>query len=118
MSEPRRWSLYIDDMLRFAAKVQAYTRGRTQTTFLADELVYDATLRNLELLGEAASKIPDDVRAAWTSIPWRQITATRNRLIHGYLGIDGDTVWSIIDTDIPALIHQLKQLNSSDEAAE
>ena len=72
--------------------------------------MYDATLRNLELIGEAATNIPDAVKAANPQIPWRQIVATRNRLIHGYLGIDDDTVWSIVQIDIPALIPQLVSL--------
>jgi len=104
---PREWRLYLDDMIRFAAKVQTYTQGLTQAAFVANGVVYDATLRNLELIGEAATKIPDDVRAARPKIPWRQIVATRNRLIHGYLGIDDDTIWSIIETDIPALVTEL-----------
>jgi uncharacterized protein with HEPN domain len=70
-------------------------------------LNYDATLRNLELIGEAATHIPDDVRNNFPNIPWRQIIATRNRLIHGYLGIDNDTLWNIIETDIPSLLREL-----------
>lgn len=114
MSErpPRHWLLYVDDMLRFAVKVQSYTSGHSQPSFVADDVVYDATLRNLELIGEAAGKIPAEIRAAWPSIPWRQISATRNRLIHGYLGIDDDTIWSIVAADVPALILQLEQLKS------
>lgn len=67
-------------------------------------------MRNLELIGEAATHIPDEVRAATPNIPWRMIIATRNRLIHGYLGIDGDTLWSIIQDDIPALLIALLEL--------
>lgn len=54
--------------------------------------------------------IPVPVRESAQHIPWRQIIATRNRLIHGYLGIDNDTLWSIIQTDIPALLPQLRTL--------
>jgi uncharacterized protein with HEPN domain len=61
----------------------------------------------LELIGEAATHIPDNVRNNFPNIPWRQIIATRNRLIHGYLGIDNDTLWSIIETDIPSLLKEL-----------
>ena len=57
---------------------------------------YDATLRNLELIGEAATHVPQAVRDSASEIPWRQVVATRNRLIHGYLGTDNDTLWSII----------------------
>jgi hypothetical protein len=61
----------------------AYTAGLNQDAFLADDLIYDATLRNLELIGEAATHIPDAVRTANPQIPWRLIVATRNRLVHG-----------------------------------
>jgi len=71
-------------------------------------LNYDATIRNLELIGEAATHIPSEIRETYTAIPWRQVIATRNRLIHGYLGIDNDTLWSIIQDDIPALIDELE----------
>ncbi|MCG6659347.1 DUF86 domain-containing protein [Halomonas campisalis] len=113
MSErrPRReWRFYIDDMIGFAEKVLAYTEGLEQEDFIAHDLTYDATLRNLELLGEAATHIPDAVRSANPEIPWRMIIATRNRLIHAYLGIDDDTVWSIIQDHIPELIERLKSL--------
>jgi len=109
-TSPREWRFYVDDMIRFATKVLTYTRGFTQMAFVSNAIVYDATLRNLELIGEAATKIPDTVRTARPGIPWRQIIATRNRLIHGYLGIDDDTIWSIIERDIPALLAELQVL--------
>lgn len=74
---------------------------------MASGLTYDATLRNLELIGEAALHIPAAVRSVNPGIPWRMIVATRNRLIHGYLGIDDDTLWSIIEDDVPNLLIQL-----------
>lgn len=83
---PRVWRFYIDDMIGFAEKVTAYTAGLDQTGFVASTLHYDATVRNIELLGEAATHVPDAVRAAHPQVPWRMIVATRNRLIHGYLG--------------------------------
>jgi uncharacterized protein with HEPN domain len=73
---------------------------------------FDATVRNLELIGEAASHIPQDVRNAYPTIPWRMLIATRNQLIHGYLGLDNDILWSIVQTDVPFLLHQLKFLES------
>ena len=106
-SAPREWRFYIDDMIGFAEKVIAYTQGLDQDGFVRSGLNYDATVRNLELIGEAAMHIPDDIRHANPQIPWRLIIATRNRLIHGYLGIDNDTLWSIIGSDIPALLPQL-----------
>jgi uncharacterized protein with HEPN domain len=90
----REWRFYVDDMIAFAQKVQAYTNGLDQSGFVADTRTYDATLRNLELIGEAATHVPDDVRAAYPDVPWRLIVATLNRLIHAYLG----TLWSIVAT--------------------
>lgn len=106
----RAWRFYLDDMIGFAEKVIAYTDGLDQAAFVASCLNYDATVRNLELIGEAATHIPDAVRLANPQLPWRLIVATRNRLIHGYLGIDNDTLWSIVQGDIPALLPQLREL--------
>lgn len=112
MSDPiaREWRFYVDDMIGFAQKVLDYTKGMDQSEFQASGLIYDATLRNLELIGEAATHIPDSIRNSHPEVPWRMIIATRNRLIHGYLGIDDDTLWSIIQDDVPALLPQLESL--------
>ncbi|TDB31222.1 MAG: DUF86 domain-containing protein [Deltaproteobacteria bacterium] len=99
-------------MIDFAEKVLAYTAGLDQPGFVLSGLTYDATARNLELLGEAASRIPAEIRESASEIPWRQIIATRNRLIHAYLGIDNDILWNIIEQDIPLLLPQLKNLKS------
>jgi uncharacterized protein with HEPN domain len=116
MSEPREreWRFYLDDMITFAEKVLSYTDGFDQQRFVASGLNYDATVRNLELIGEAATHIPDEIRQNNPQIPWRMIIATRNRLIHGYLGIDNDTLWSIIQTDIPALLPLLQYLQKTE----
>ncbi len=109
MSE-REWRFYLDDMIGFAKNVVAYCEGLDLEAFEQTGLNYDATVRNLELIGEAANHIPLQIREVNKSIPWRQIIATRNRLIHGYLGIDNDTLWSIIQDDIPPLIIELQKI--------
>ena len=77
MSE-REWQFYLSDMIVFAEKVLAYTRGLDQTGFEANGQTYDATLRNLKLIGEAAMHVPVPIRESAPHIPWRQIVATRN----------------------------------------
>jgi len=108
----REWRFYIDDMIDVAEKVLAYTEGLDQTGFEMSGMTYDATLRNLELISEAANHIPQEARAAYPEIPWRMLIATRNRLIHGYLGIDNDTLWSIIQDDVPELLPMLKSMKT------
>jgi uncharacterized protein with HEPN domain len=94
-------------MRTFYERVLAYSQGVEREAFTADGMRYDATLRNLELMGEAATHVPDELRARAPGIPWRQVIATRNRLIHAYLGIDLDTVRSIVREDVPALHRDL-----------
>ena len=106
----REWRFYITDMMAFAENVISYTDGFDQERFINSGITYDATLRNLELVGEAATHVPTEIREQYPNIPWRMIVATRNKLIHGYLGIDNDTLWSIIQTDVPELLHQLQQV--------
>jgi len=106
----REWRFYIDDMITFAEKILAYTDGLDQGRFVTSSLNYDATVRNLELIGEAATHVPDAVREAHRQVPWRLVIALRNRLIHGYLGIDNDTLWSIIVSDVPVLLASLRDL--------
>ncbi|MDP2694325.1 MAG: DUF86 domain-containing protein [Gallionella sp.] len=120
MSEPtqggnngRDWRLYVGDMISFAEKVLAYTNGLNRQQFDVSGLTYDATMRNLELIGEAATRIPLTVRESAPNIQWRQIISMRNRLIHGYLGIDNDTLWSIIQDDVPSLLDGLLALKKA-----
>jgi len=107
---PREWRFYVEDMVAFCDKVAAYTHGLDRASFATDAMRYDATLRNLELIGEAATHVPPDVRAAASDVPWRMVIAVRNRLIHGYLGIDDDTLWSIVRDDLAPLRQALVDL--------
>ncbi len=78
---PREWRFYVQDMIVFCDRALTYTKGLDRSTFAADPMRYDATLRNLELIGEAATHVPGDVRNAGADVPWRMIIAARNRLI-------------------------------------
>jgi len=109
-SPAREWRFYVEDMVAFCDKVVTYTQGLDRSSFAADAMRYDATLRNLELIGEAATHIPAEVRSAATDVPWRLVIAVRNRLIHGYLGIDDDTLWSIVRDDLAPLRESLTKL--------
>ena len=97
-------------MLSTCLKVTAFTNGMDQSTLVADELRFDATLFNVALIGEAATKLPDDVRDSHPEIPWRAIIATRNRIIHGYGAVEADAVWTAINREIPQLIPKLVAL--------
>jgi len=84
---------------------------------LTDDLIQNATLYRVETLAEAAGKLPTDLRDRHPQIPWRDITDFRNRVTHGYLELDLDLVWRVIEIDLPALKrvaeHELDRLSSS-----
>ena len=113
--EGRDWHLYVQDMIGFGEKVLAYTEELDQEAFASDERTYDATLRNIELVGEAATHVPVEVREANPQIEWRNIIGTRNRVAHGYLGLDDDVIWSIVQVAIPELLPELRRLLDSVE---
>jgi uncharacterized protein with HEPN domain len=107
----REWRLYVADMRACCQRVLEYTAGLSREEFLSRRLAYDATLRNLELLGEAARNVPEEARAFAPGIPWRRIVGVRNVLIHGYLGIDDDIIWDIVRNEIEKLLAALEKLD-------
>ena len=84
-----------------------------QEAFLADGLICDATMRNLQLIGEAATHIPGEIRQAHSEIPWHAIIGTRNRLAHSYLTISDSIIWGIIQEAVPDLLPALRGLLES-----
>ena len=94
-------------MQRFCSRVLRYCDGMNAEQFAADELVTDAVLRNIELLGEAAKQIPNAVRDRHPTVPWRRIAGLRDVLAHAYFGLEDETIWQIVSISVPALADQL-----------
>lgn len=109
--------LYVEDMLEFCERALSYADGVSRESLDTDRMRYDAILRNLELIGEAATHVADEHRALASQVPWRQIVATRNRVAHAYLGIAADTVWSVLCDDLPTLRLSLVALLAAMPAA-
>ncbi|MCY3993490.1 MAG: DUF86 domain-containing protein [Caldilineaceae bacterium] len=112
--EGRPWRFYVQDMIEFGEKVLVYTDGLDQEAFIADGLTYDATLRNLQLIGEAATHIPDEVRQSHPEVPWHAIIGTSNRLAHSYLAISDSIIWGVIQEAVPDLLPALRNLLESE----
>jgi uncharacterized protein with HEPN domain len=95
-------------MLEAAEKAMAFCRGMTRKGLEDDEKLQLALVRLLEILGEAAKKVSQERRDSAPDIPWREIAATRDRLIHGYFDVDLDVVWAIVAQDLPGLAVRLR----------
>ena len=102
--------LLVQDMLDAVRKVQLFTDGLDQASFLKDEKTIDAVVRNLEVLGEAARQLPGNFTSRSSDIPWNQIAGFRNRIVHDYFGLDLEIIWQIIQHDLPPLKAQLEKL--------
>jgi uncharacterized protein with HEPN domain len=96
-------AVYLRDMLDLCEQVIAYTTPVDLSGLLADRMRFDATLRNLEPIGIAAQRIPDEIRNQAPQIPWRDIVGLRNRVAHTYVGLDGPTLWQVVSENVPGL---------------
>jgi uncharacterized protein with HEPN domain len=105
--------LRLRHMLDAAREAAQMIQGRTRADLDADRLLNLSLVRLLEIVGEAASRVPADERAKCPGIPWAQIVALRNRLIHGYDSVDFDILWQIVTQDLPTLIEELAKILSS-----
>ncbi len=102
--------LLLEDILESAQKIKKYTNELDFATFQDDEKTIDATVRNFEIIGEAANRIDPDFKIKFPEIDWKRIRGLRNRIVHDYFGIDLEIVWSIIENDIDNLIDQFDEI--------
>ena len=102
--------LFIADMLEAIEKVHRYVSGLDLERFLKDDLVIDAVVRNLEVIGEAAKHLPSNLRERYTGIDWRRVIGFRNIVIHEYFDVDARIVWTIATQQLQALKEVLQAM--------
>lgn len=94
---------FIEHILLCIDKIQQYTKNLTPQDFNNDELIQDAVIRNIEIIGEATKKISKHLKSQYHEIPWKEMSGMRDKLIHDYFGVDVDVVWQTVKEDIPYL---------------
>lgn len=107
---PRYWSFRIQDMLASAELIVQYTNGATLESFRNTSMLRDAVIRNLEIIGEAACHVPDEIADRYQEIEWPKIRGMRHHLIHEYFGASLDIIWSAARNDVPTLIPKLRRI--------
>lgn len=95
-------SVYVEHILESIKRIAEYVEdGESQ--FYESTLIQDAVVRNLQVLAESSQRLSDEFKSRHTNIPWRELSGFRNILVHDYLGIDLDSVWSVVEQDLPQL---------------
>ena len=110
MTAPRDYTVYLADILNAIAAVERYTTGMTLEQFMSDAKTQDAVVRNLEVIGEAAKRIPEEVRMAYSTLAWYPAAAMRDFLIHEYPEVDAEAVWNTVMHDLPPFKKGIQQI--------
>jgi uncharacterized protein with HEPN domain len=103
----RSWQFRIDDIIEAINKIERYTYGIDFASWQNDEKTVDAVIRNLEVIGEAASRLPIEIQEQYKDVPWGIMKGIRNILAHEYFGTDLEIVWKTIKEDLPLLKKRL-----------
>lgn len=109
---PRDYKAFINDILEAIHKIESYTAYLTINDFSESQLYQDAVVRNLEIIGEAVKRLPDELIEKYTDIEWKKIAGLRDILIHAYFGIDIEIVWDVIKNKLPELKDQISLILS------
>jgi uncharacterized protein with HEPN domain len=107
-------NLALRQILAHAQEAVTIAEGKTRKDLDQDRLLNLALTRLLEIIGEAANRVPENVQARYPELPWLEMIGARNRLIHGYDNVDFDILWVIITDDLPGLIRQLESILNRD----
>ncbi|MDG6245037.1 MAG: DUF86 domain-containing protein [Methanolobus sp.] len=107
MKDPRVFIMYIIDSI---GKIEDFTDNKTKDGFLEDVQLQDAVIRRIEIIGEASKNIPEEFKRNFQDVPWSEMARTRDKLIHGYFGVDLELTWDIVENDLPELKIRMVQI--------
>lgn len=104
-------NLLLDDICEGIDRIEQYTQGMSYDIFSRDRKSVDAVARNLEIIGEAANRLPEDFKEKHSEIEWQKIVGLRHRIVHEYFGIDLEIIWQIVSRDLLVLRKALSDLH-------
>ncbi len=105
--------VYLEDVLESIRRINAYVTGLDEERLAADQLRLDAVVRNLEVIGEAVKRLPEEITQQQSHVEWRKIGGLRDILIHHYFGIDVGIIWDVVQNKLPDLERQIRTILDS-----
>ena len=106
----RDWTFFLEDILDASNKVLRYTKGLTRETFQRNELVFDAVVRNLEIIGEAAKHLPPEIHEKMPEVEWSKAAAFRDVIAHGSFGLNVYIIWDVTQNKVPGIATSVEKL--------
>jgi uncharacterized protein with HEPN domain len=107
-------NLLLNDIRQAIDRIEQYIKNLSFDAFSDDQKPVDAVVRNLEVIGEAASRLPDEFKGKYSEIEWYKVVGLRHRIVHEYFGIDLEIIWQILQKDLPELKSQFMQIMSDE----
>ncbi len=108
------YSIFLEHILESIKDIESYSEGISKNKFFANKQLQDAIIRRIEIIGEAAKNISDDVKKRYPDVSWNEVVGTRDIFIHHYFGVDLEIVWNIMKIDLPDLKKKIKNIMESD----
>jgi uncharacterized protein with HEPN domain len=108
--------MYLRDIVDSCTRILSYVQGLSQPDLIGDQKTYDAAVRNLEIIGEAAKHVSPELRAQLPQVQWRKIAGMRDMLSHAYFGIDNDILWDVVQDKVPQLAHAVEEFLRHNQA--
>jgi uncharacterized protein with HEPN domain len=106
----RDYRIFLDDIVQGAQQALEYTRGYSREQFFAERRTFQAVVLNLLFIGEATKNIPQEIRAAYPDVPWRDMAGLRDIIVHRYFGLQKDVIWKVVHEDLPRLLAQVERI--------
>ena len=104
--------MYLDDLILSMSKIAEYIADHSLSSFCEDHKTIDAVVRNFEVIGEAAKKLPDEIKNKYPDVPWAEMYLLRNKVIHEYFGIDYEIIWDVASNYLPENKLRIEEIRS------